>query len=153
MDKAEISVIADGEISTTRAEGGRGYVLERRIFDRVLAERAASAGAQVRVKSAATGLLTEGGTCGRVRGVRIERGGFFAGAGTVEVCAQLTIAADGVESQVGRWGGLDTGLPLSDAMVCVQYLLAGVDVDPTCTCYTIGCELAPGGVRLGFSQR
>ncbi len=142
VSKAEISTIVAGKVQTMRAEGGRGYVLERRIFDRVLAERAACAGAEVRVKTAATGLLLEDGA---VRGVRVRCGDFYTGAGHVEVEAQLVIAADGVESQVGRWAGLDTQLPLRDTMVCVQYLLAGIDIDPTCTCYTIDYELAPGG--------
>ena len=45
--------------------GGVGYVLERRVFDRALAERAAQAGAQVRVKTEVTGLLHGSGTvCG-----------------------------------------------------------------------------------------
>jgi digeranylgeranylglycerophospholipid reductase len=147
VNKAEINTCNGGESRTLRAEGGRGYILERRVFDRALAERAAKAGAEVRVKTAATGLLIDNsrGARDRVCGVRIRRGDFFTGAGEVEVKAQVVIAADGVEAQVGRWAGLDTQLALEDTMVCVQYLLAGIDVDPTCTRYTIGHELAPGG--------
>ena len=149
VNQAEITVVADGATRTIRASGGRGYVLERRIFDRVLAERAAQAGAEVRVKTAATGLLVEEG---RVRGVRIRHGDFFAASGEVEVEAQVVIAADGVEAQVGRWAGLDVQLPLKDTMVCVQYLLAGVEIDPTCTCYTIDHDLAPGGYAWIFPK-
>jgi len=143
VSKAEITVCAYGETRTLRVGGGRGYILERRVFDRVLAERAAKAGAEVRVKTAATGLLMDDSL--RVCGICVRRGDFFTGAGEVEVMAQVVIAADGVESQVGRWAGLDTQLPLEDTMVCAQYLLAGIEIDPTCTCYTIGHELAPGG--------
>jgi digeranylgeranylglycerophospholipid reductase len=154
VNKAEIETWTAGEVRTLRAEGGRGYILERRVFDRVLAERAAKAGAEVRVKTAATGLLidTDLGARDPVCGVRIRRGDFFTGAGEVEVKAQVVIAADGVEAQVGRWAGLDTQLALEDTMVCVQYLLAGIDVDPTCTCYTIGHELAPGGYVWVFPK-
>jgi digeranylgeranylglycerophospholipid reductase len=154
VNKAEIETWTAGEVRTLRAEGGRGYILERRVFDRVLAERAAKAGAEVRVKTAATGLLMDTGLGARdpVCGVRIRRGDYFAGAGEVEVRAQVVIAADGVEAQVGRWAGLDTQLALDDTMVCVQYLLAGIDVDPTCTCYTIGHELAPGGYVWVFPK-
>ena len=66
------------------------YILERRIFDRVLAERAAQAGAEVRVKTAATGLLLEGGV---IRGVWIRRGDSFTSEGEVEVEARVVIAA------------------------------------------------------------
>lgn len=142
VTKAEISTMVAGKARTIRAEGGRGYVLERRVFDRVLAEKAASAGAEVRVKTAATGLLLEDGA---VRGVHVRCGDFYTGAGHVEVTAQLVIAADGIEAQVGRWAGLDTQLPLREMMVCVQYLLAGIEIDPTCTCYTIDYKMAPGG--------
>jgi digeranylgeranylglycerophospholipid reductase len=61
------------------------------------------------------------------------------------VAASVVIAADGVEAQVGRWAGLKTYLALKDTMVCAQYLLAGIEIDSTCTCYFIGQELAPGG--------
>jgi len=142
IHRAEITCVAATETRTMRAEGGRGYILERRVFDRVLAERAARAGAEVRVKTAATGLLMEGGY---VRGVRIRRADFFTGAEQLEVAAQVVIAADGVEAQVGRWAGLDNQLSLTDTMVCAQYLLAGIEIDPTCTCYTIGHAWAPGG--------
>lgn len=139
---AEISQVAitahtHGDARTWHARGGRGYILERRIFDRVLAERAARAGAAVRVKMAATGVIREGG---RVRGVKIHDG-----TRQVEIETSIVIAADGIEAQVGRWAGLDTQLPLRDTMVCAQFLLAGIEIDPTCTYYTISEEFAPGG--------
>ena len=148
VTQAEITAVAGQASRTLRATGGRGYILERRIFDRVLAERAAQAGAEVRVKTAVSGLLLEQG---RVRGVRVERGDLL-GAGQAELEAEIVIAADGVEGLVGRWAGLDLALPLRDSMVCVQYLLAGVDVDPTCTCYTIDQAVAPGGYAWVFPK-
>ena len=149
MTRAQIAVVAGGETRTTRAAGGRGYVLERRVFDRVLAERAVRAGAEVRVKTAATGLLIEDG---RVCGVRIRRGDAVSGDGAVEVEAPVVIAADGVEAQVGRWAGLDVQLPLRDTMVCAQYLLAGIEIDPACTWYTIDHRVAPGGYAWVFPK-
>jgi digeranylgeranylglycerophospholipid reductase len=115
------------------------------VFDRVLAERAAQAGADVRVKSPVTGLLTENGA---VAGV-VAR---FRGQSDVQVRAGVVIAADGVESRVGTWAGLDTQLPLQDTMVCAQYLLAGVDWDPACLGYWIDETLAPGGYAWVFPK-
>ena len=149
VSQAEVTAFAGGATRTLHAGGGRGYILERRVFDRALAERAAQAGAEVRVKTAVTGLLMEDG---HVRGVRIQHGDFFGGAGEAEVEAQVVIAADGVEAQVGQWAGLDVQLALQDTMVCAQYLLAGIDIDPTCTCYTISHELAPGGYAWVFPK-
>jgi len=148
VSRAEITTITGGHKATVSLEGGAGYILERRVFDRVLAERAAKAGAEVQVKTAATGLLLEDR---RVRGVRIDRWG-QVGDGGQEVEARVVIAADGVESQVGYWGGLDVELPLEDTMVCAQYLLAGIDIDPACTRYTIGHDIAPGGYAWVFPK-
>jgi len=64
----------------------------------------------------------------------------------------VVIGADGVEAQVGRWSGLTTPVPLRDMMVCVQYLLAGIEIDPSCTCYTISHKLAPGGYAWIFPK-
>ncbi len=146
---AEITTVTGGAANTIRLNGGLGYVLERRIFDRVLAERAAQAGAEVRVKTAVSGLLQE---VGMVRGVKIRHGDFISGAGELEIAARVVIAADGVEAQVGRWAGLPLGLPLADTMVCAQYILAGIEIDPSCNSYTIGYELAPGGYAWVFPK-
>jgi digeranylgeranylglycerophospholipid reductase len=148
VDNAEITVITGDERVTTRGGGGRGYILERRVFDRVLAEQAGIAGAEVRVKTAAVGLNIEDN---RVRGVRV-RGDFLGGDEETEIQSKIIIAADGVESQVGRWAGLDLQLPLEDTMVCAQYLLAGIEVDPTCTSYVIGFDIAPGGYAWVFPK-
>jgi len=144
VSKAQITVIEDGTTVTRQAEGGKGYILERRIFDRVLAEEAAKAGAQVMVKTAATGLLLKDGV---VRGV-VARGP----AGVMEIECAMVIGADGVESQVGSWAGLDTTLPLRDTMACAQYLLAGIEVDPACCYYYLGQEVTAGGYAWVFPK-
>lgn len=140
VSKAEVTAIVPGRPETLLAEGGQGYILERRVFDRMLAEQAAAAGAQIAVKTPAGGLLWEDGTVGGVT------------VGSQEISARVVIGADGVESQVGRWAGLDTWLPLQDTMACAQYLLAGVDIDPTCCAYFIGEEVAPGGYAWVFPK-
>lgn len=153
ISEADITTVAGGAKQAIHATGGRGYILERRVFDRVLAERAVSAGAEVRVKTAVTGVLLDRG---RVCGVRImpgdSRQDAAAAPAEIEVAAQVVIAADGVESQVGRWAGLDLQLPLVDTMACLQYLLAGIDINPACTYYVIGEDIAPGGYAWIFPK-
>jgi len=143
VSKARITVEGAATL-TGQTEGRQGYILERRIFDRILAEEAAKAGAQVMVKTAATGLLLEDGT---VRGV-VARGP----VGAMEIECGVVIGADGVESQVGPWAGLDTALPLKDAMACAQYLLAGIEIDPACCYYYISQEVAPSGYAWVFPK-
>ncbi len=137
-------VNADTGEARSFAGGEVGYVLERRVFDRALAERAVVAGAQVMVKSAVHGLIIEDGA---VRGVRASQGHT-----AFEIEASIVIGADGVECMVGRSAGLNCVLPQRDCLVCAQYLLAGIDVDPTCCYYYLGQELAPGGYAWVFPK-
>jgi len=138
-------IVSSPDYSTTlEAAGGRGYVLERRVFDRVLAEEATRAGAQVRVKTAVIGLLRERDA---VRGAILNGPG-----GRWEVAAEVVIAADGVESQVGSWAGLETTLQPKDAMSCAQYLLAGIDIEPHRLEYYVAEEIAPGGYAWVFPK-
>jgi digeranylgeranylglycerophospholipid reductase len=145
VKRAQIVALAQGQVVCRwEGSGGLGYVLERRVFDRVLAERAAQAGAEIRVKTAVTGILRENGA---VHGVIAEWQGQ-----RVEIEAAVVIGADGVESRVGTWAGLETQLPLADTMTCAQYLLAGIDWDPACLGYWIDEAIAPGGYAWVFPK-
>jgi digeranylgeranylglycerophospholipid reductase len=117
--------------------GGTGYILERRVFDRALAEEAAAAGAHVVTKCPAVGLVHEDG---RVSAVRALWRGHEA-----SIATKAVVAADGVESLAARWWGLDTTLQQHDTMACAQFLLAGIEIDPTCCAYFVGEQVAPGG--------
>jgi len=96
-----------------------GYTLERKVFDRVLAQKAAMAGAEVMVKTRATGLLRNNGGVSGIKAM-------FMGE-TRDIRADIVIGADGVESKVGRWGGIDTSLKPSDIETCAQFLVSNFD--------------------------
>jgi len=89
-------------LDETRAGNECGYILERDLFDRFLAREAAKAGSEIMIKTSAVALLREDG---RVVGARCEHMG-----DTFDVRAKVVIGADGFESQVGRWAGLETHL-------------------------------------------
>ena len=125
------------EMAEEIAGGEVGYVLERKIFDRALAENAAKAGAEVRVKTRATGLIIEDGF---IKGARLMHLGK-----EYDVHAKIVIGADGVESKVGRWAGIDTSLKPADIETCVQYLVAGIGINQEYCEFYIGNEIAPGG--------
>lgn len=114
-----------------------GYILERKIFDRALAEKAAKAGADVYTKTSATGLIMKDGC---VAGVKVLRLGVEK-----EISAKIVIGADGVESKVGRWGGINTTLKPSDIESGVQYLMTGIDIDEDNVEFFMGNQYAPGG--------
>ena len=125
---------ASGELLGIEEE--LGYVLERKIFDRQLAKDAARAGVDITVRTRATGLIVEDG---HVKGVKLNRLGE-----DFEVRSKVVIGADGVESQVGRWGGIDTTLKLKNIACGVQYLMTNVDMIEDFL-HIYGGSQAPGG--------
>ncbi|MCZ7392885.1 MAG: NAD(P)/FAD-dependent oxidoreductase [Candidatus Methanoperedens sp.] len=113
-----------------------GYVLERKVFDRALAQKAAMAGAEVMVKTRATGLLRNNG---KVTGINA----MYMGE-TQEIKADIVIGADGVESKVGRWGGIDTSLKPGDIETCAQFLVSNIEPGEYST-FFLGEKYTPGG--------
>ena len=94
-------------------------MLERKVFDRALSEMAARAGADIIVKAPVVGITKDKNSF--VNGVtfRYNRREYTSKA-------KIVIAADGIESQVGRWAGIDTTHDLRDVDVCAQYLISGI---------------------------
>ncbi len=117
--------------------GDAGYVLERRIFDYELARTAAAAGAEILTRAYVNGLLF---TDGKVSGVKYEFNGEQR-----EVNAKVVIAADGVESRVGRWAGLKTHIDFRDMESAVQITAANIPVKEDALYFYFGQEYAPNG--------
>ncbi|MFQ6072834.1 MAG: NAD(P)/FAD-dependent oxidoreductase, partial [Methanosarcinales archaeon] len=114
-----------------------GYVLERKIFDRALAYSAAKAGAEVLVKTRATGLIIKDNFVQGIKGMSFGE--------SFEVKSKIVIGADGIESKVGRWAGIDTTLSLKDIDTCAQFLMTNIDVDTDYCEFYLGNNIAPGG--------
>ncbi len=125
------------ELNPEKAGAEVGYVLHRKVFDRELVWQAAAAGADIMVKTRACSPVMENGV---VKGALLEYNGTVT-----EVKADLTIAADGVESKFSRWCGVNTTVPLREMETCAQYLMTGIDIDPHATEFFTGNDVAPGG--------
>ncbi len=126
-------VAPDGTHVEVAMSAAEGYVLERRIFDRHIAELAAQAGARIVTNTAALGARRTDGCVA----VELERGR--------EVVAKVVIGADGVESRVGRWLGLKTACRLHDMETAAQYLVTGIDIVPDRIEMHFGNDVAPCG--------
>jgi digeranylgeranylglycerophospholipid reductase len=113
-----------------------GMVLERHLFDKALAAQAAKAGAEIMLKTSAVKVIKEGGAVVGVKAVSYGE--------PLEIRAGCVIGADGFESQIGRWAGIDTTLKQKDITTCFQYRLTGIDIEPRCSEFFIG-SAAPGG--------
>lgn len=120
------------------------YILERKLFDRDLARMAARAGADVYTKTQATGLLVENGQVTGIVGKHM--GDDF------EVKSRVVVAADGVESRVARWAGLNTTVRREDIGTCAQYHLVHPSVEKDCFEFYFGRKHAPGGYAWVFPK-
>ena len=121
-----------------RISGGeiKAYVVDRRIFDRTLAENAIRSGADILMRTRAVGIDIGSGAYGRQRILHV------AIEGELDVIeADVVIGADGVQSRIARWAGLDTPeTVLSGAQVSTVYDFE----DPEFV------EIFPGSCAPGF---
>jgi len=121
-----------------------GYVLHRRIFDYALANRASQAGAQIQTRAYVNGLLMEDDI---IRGVRYQ----YMGENRT-LTAKIVIAADGVESRVGRMAGLRTASKLKDMESAYQATVGNIDIDQEMIDFYVGENWAPGGYLWVFPK-
>ena len=127
----------DGTHGRLEGEYAEGFILERKIFDKHLAIEAAKAGADIMVKTTVKNLIRNDG---KVCGVLAKHMGH-----TLEIEADVVIAADGVESKIAQMAGLDTLYSPQSLCSCAQYEMVGIDTDPHYLQFYFGNKLAPGG--------
>jgi digeranylgeranylglycerophospholipid reductase len=124
---------------------GKGYVLERRVFDYELAKIAAKEGAEVVTKAYVYDLIrNEKGEAVGVKALIKDR--------EVEIRSKVVVGADGVESRVGKWAGIDTTCHIKDMESCAQMTLSGIDVEEDILDFYFGDDVAPGGYLWIFPK-
>ncbi len=139
MDGAKI-YSPDGTLVTLSKEmagNETGYVIYRDIFDQELARRAAKAGAKIMMRAEVTGLTKKGE---KITGIKVRQ---FDEEFDIE--ADIVVGADGVESKIGQWAGINTVLKPGDLETCAQYTLTNVDHNTNYAEFFIGRKVAPGG--------
>ena len=136
--------LAPDDTEVKVAEREVGWILDRTRFDACLAAEAVAAGAHLSVGTEATGMVrtSDGRWAVTVRGP----------AGIDTVRARVVIGADGVETMVGRWAGLDTRVPSRDMESCAQYVVQGIEFDPNAIYLQFGDQIAPGGYAWLFPK-
>ncbi|MEV7595862.1 NAD(P)/FAD-dependent oxidoreductase [Kitasatospora sp. NPDC089797] len=120
-----------------------GYVVDRRRFDRHLAGLAEQAGAELWLKTEATGHTPRPDGTTEVHLTRLGR--------PVSVTAHVVVGADGVQSQVGRWAGIQTRIKLKELASCFQFVVEGVETRGLLEIVT-GERWAPGGYAWLFPK-
>ncbi len=121
----------------------KGWIIERKVFDKHLAVLAARAGARILSRTEALDLVRENNKIN----IRLN-----SGNGTGEVRAKIVIAADGVESKIARNMGINTTLKLVDIASCAQFEMANVKIDSKRAEYYTGNEIARAGYAWIFPK-
>lgn len=113
-----------------------GFVLERKVFDKWMAEEAVKAGAQIQTNTLISSLINNDGYFGGVKGE------FFGEE--FEAKAKIIVCATGAESPLRKQAlGIFSKPDLIDS--CLQYEMSGIDFDPNVVHIYMGNEIAPRG--------
>jgi digeranylgeranylglycerophospholipid reductase len=113
-----------------------GVILERKMFEKLLAVKIANSGAHIYTKTPCIGVLKENGNVVGVKVKHIDE--------EKDVRAKVVIAADGPTSNVAQWAGLDIYKEVAKFASCAQFQMANVNVDPKISEIYLG-KVAPGG--------
>ena len=114
-----------------------GYVLERKVFDKHMAAEAAREGAKIRIKTQAKGLKRE------------EDGTFTVSCESMgesfDIHAKIIIGADGPESHVAKWAGLNAYIKPQHMVAGVQFEMCNVKMKRNDYLEFYFGSVAPGG--------
>ncbi|MBT3285501.1 geranylgeranyl reductase family protein [Candidatus Bathyarchaeota archaeon] len=108
-----------------------GHVVERKLFDKHLANQAGRAGAEIMPFTSAIKLLDDG--------VRVRSGGEI-----FDLKSDVVIGADGAYSLIAREAGLPISTDPVDYGVGYQFEMVNVDHDPDYVDMYLGEDIAPG---------
>lgn len=120
-----------------------GYILDRHLFDKALAGKAESAGAEILTGSPALGMKRSN----EMWELRVNTAG-----SDVVIPARGIIAADGIKSMVGRWAGLASHTPVRGMESCYQYTLTDLDIEQNVIEMSFGSRISPGGYSWIFPK-
>ncbi len=115
-----------------------GYILERKVYDKWLAEEAVRKGARIIAKANVYDVIKKNGF---IAGVKVEWEG-----DNFEVESKVVVACDGVESTIARKAGLNTTNTLINIDSGYQFEMSGIDIEDEKKLYFFfGNKIAPRG--------
>jgi digeranylgeranylglycerophospholipid reductase len=122
-----------------------GYILERKLYDKWLAEEAVRKGARIFAKANVYDVIKENGW---VKGIKVDLSGK-----RFKVKSKVVVAADGIESTIARKAGLNTTNALINVDSGYQFEMCGIDLeDPHKIVFYFGNEIAPRGYLWVFPK-
>ena len=102
----------------------KGYIIERKVFDKYMAMDAARAGAKIMVKTRAKSITNDEDANGSFYLVDCEQMDEM-----IEIKTRIIIAADGPESRIAKALGINSTTKPEDMMAGVQYEMVGVNCE------------------------
>lgn len=141
-DIAGLAVHAGKEFDKQMRVADAGVMLHRDRFEKNLAQKAASLGADILLDTLATGLLRTSDD--RWGGLTIENNG--------PLTAEYIIDAGGVESPVGRWAGMTKNLSFDEIASTVQYRIKSSFCNDGFLHFFIGAATIPYGYIWVFPK-
>ena len=118
-----------------------GYILDRVAFEQYLGSRANNKGVVIKLKTTVIGMKKNKIYITTDNGKTIKT-----------ITGKIIIAADGVESRLGRWAGIDTTLKPRDIAVCYQYVLDNIKVETHAVEFYWGKKFSPHGYIWVFPK-
>ena len=119
----------------------KGCILDRVKFEQFLGDRAEEQNAKIQLQTTVVGLNRKELVITKNNGKTRDT-----------IKGKIIIAADGVESRIGRWAGIDTTLKVQDIAVCYQYLLSGLELDAQTVEFYWGRKYSPHGYIWVFPK-
>lgn len=122
-----------------------GVVLERKVFDKLLAADAIRAGCETMIKTEAISMDRDVDGCFIVDLKKFNSEHLL-------VKAKIVIGADGPEAHVSRWAGINTKVPQSEMESGAQYEMTNLKMDNNRTIEFYFGSVAPGGYAWIFPK-
>ena len=119
-------------------------ILDRKRFDYDLSIMAQNKGCEIFTNCLAKDLIIKNNY---VKGLVVEKDNR-----EYRINSKLVIAADGIESRLGRKAGLRTQVKMKDMASGIEYLVDDIDIDPNALDMYVGSEIAPGGYLWIFPK-
>ena len=127
-----------------RYKEASGVILERKVFDKMLAYYAAKAGADVLARTEALDVIRKDGKIAGIKAKHEDE--------PVEIYADVIVAADGVESTIARKAGINTYAPPHEFDSSYEYEMLIEGFDPDLIHLWFGNEIAPRGYVWVFPK-
>ncbi len=118
-----------------------GYILDRVKFEHHLGTRAKKKGVKIQLDTTVVGLKKNKVYVSKDNGKTVDT-----------VSGNIIIGADGVESRIGRWAGIDTTLKPQDIAICYQVVLENIEVEKETVEFYWGRKYSPHGYIWVFPK-